>query len=569
MRLILHQMKKDLRAERWLVAAWAVALAAACAMEALKLDVPLWAPDERLSGPGASGSGASVLSVARLALVISRVVLGWVLAIRIVHADPLDATSAFWLTRPLSPRMLLAAKGGLIGVLLLAVPGAATLVVFVMNGVAIGTIPGALGQWLLLEAVLLLPIVLDASLTRDVARMVLTLLAGLGAWWVLQISCWTASMVPVEAGAAAAWLSRIAQAWLVVFAGVVVLSATLIARQYLTRRTSSIAVAALVAAVGMVGIAALGPGRLMVEYRNGAWDAEDTPLSERRWRGDGALSVTLPAESLRLLTAPARIDRLVGDLRIDGLEEGVIVSTEGGRGTLRFAADGTIVEQRRSYASGFGVGPSGMADAASYRNFERVLGARLIDPREARWSGLRLVEFKPGDAAARRGSRASYDATLVFDAYRVQVAAVVPFRAGASWQAGGVSTTIMAIRKERGTGWVIEFRESIPRGLLTGDAVRIERFVRNPQRGEAMELPSAARDGRFSALSSTSVLAARRTGVIQDNIGLDANSSGEAWLADAEVVIISFERLARFTKRVAVSNFVLPGADDGSVRLPR
>ncbi len=219
----------DIRAQRWLVAAWAAMLGAACTIEALKIEASLAYP--------------------LLALSLGRVVLGWVLAIRIVHADPLDSTSAFWLTRPLSPRMLLAAKAGLISALLLVVPAIAALVVFIMNGIAIATLPGILGQWLLIEALPLLPIVLIATLTRDVARLVLTLIVGLVSWWVLRLSSWTWSVLPVEVRASVSgWEAGVVFAWLVVAAGVVALCSALIARHYLARRTAGVAFAALVGA---------------------------------------------------------------------------------------------------------------------------------------------------------------------------------------------------------------------------------------------------------------------------------------------------------------------------------
>ncbi len=111
---------------------------------------------------------------------------------------------------------------------------------------------------------------LVATLTRDAARLVLTLLGGLVAWWALQVSCWSWWNLTVEFGAAMAWQSRVVHAWQVVGTGVVVLCAVLTARQYLTRRTGSVAFAALVAALGIVAIAALWPIQLMVNRPS--WD---------------------------------------------------------------------------------------------------------------------------------------------------------------------------------------------------------------------------------------------------------------------------------------------------------
>jgi hypothetical protein len=537
MKLILHQAIKDLRAERWLAAAWATMLLAACAAEALKLEATFAWPLR--------------------ALALGRVVLGWVLAIRIVHADPLDGTNAFWFTRPLSPRMLLAAKSGLIGGLLLVVPAAPTLVVFVMNGVPFVSLPGLLAQWLLLEALSLLPLVLVATLTRDLARVVITLLVGIGGWGVLQLFCWGSAMRSVEPGYSD-WQSSIMRAWLVIGIGVVALCAMLIVRQYLTRRTARVAFAALVAALGMITVAALWPMQLMVTYRP-TWEDLENATPSGDWRGVDAISVAVPAESLRLLAASNDREWLLGDLRVGGLEEGVILRTAGGRGTLRFQAGGDAVEWRRAYALGYGVGPVSLADEASLSHFERMLGARFMDRIPVSMTGVRLVEIKTAVSAARRGGHADYDANLVFDAFRVKAAAVMPLRIGASGRAGGVETTVVGIQKAPKPGrYVIDLRGAAPRVLLTGNELRVECFLRNRKRGEAVVLWGDIRDAGSRGLSSTSVLVVRREGVIDKAVRSPGVSVDDAWLEDAELVLVSFERLARFTRHVTLADFVLP-----------
>jgi hypothetical protein len=542
MKLILHQAMTDIRAERWLVAAWAAMLLASCTIEALKLE----------------GS----LGFALAALAPGRVVLGWVLAIRIVHADPLDGTSAFWLTRPLSPRMLLAAKCGLIGALLLAVPAIGALVVFMTNGVAFGALPGLLPEWLLLEALPLLPIVLVATLTRDLARMVLTLIVSFVFWCGLQYYCLFRSIVPLEYREVPGWYWAVARAWLVVGAGVVALSATLIARQYLTRRTARIAFAALVAALGIAVIAALWPIRLMSEYAQAArWEDAPTASAAGGWSGAAGITVTIPEGNLRLMTwtFPNALYRLIGDFRVDGLEQDVIVAVDEGRGTLRFPKEGDVFEERYVRAVGSYVGLWGMADEASRRNFERVVGARFLGRAPAWGNGLHVIGLEQGVYKRHLGSPAVYEGDLVLDAYRVAEAATMPLKAGASGRAGDVETTILAIRQES-THWVIDMREATPRLVLPGESNRIVRIARNRKRGQSLVLWDNNRRVPPSALASTAVIAGRTTAVLdrppsKQGVPLDA-----AWLDDAELVFVSFERLARFTKHVTISNFVLPEA---------
>lgn len=537
MNLILHQAMTDLRAQRWLVAAWAAMLVAACTIEALEIETSLVYP--------------------LLALSPGRVVLGWLLASRIVHADPLEGTTAFWLTRPLSPRMLLAAKAGLIGALLLVVPGIAALVVFVMNGVAIAALPGILGQWLLIEALPLLPIVLIATLTRDVARLVLTLLVGLVSWWVLRLSSWTWSALPVEVRASVSgWQASVVFAWLVVAAGVVALCSALIARHYLARRTAGVAFAALVGALGIAAIAALWPAQLMTRYQP-SWDDPGAEAAGTGWRGADVVRATVPGESLRVLENQYR-DRLVGDVLVEGLDDDVIVHTAGGRGTVQFSGGAEVLEQRRSSAFGIGAGPVSLADDTSRRHFERVTGVRVVDPFPAEWKGLRLVEAKPGVFASHQGRPATYDAKLVFDAYRIRTATVIPLKVGAVGRVGNVVATVLAIRKEpKYSQWVVDVRQAMPT-LLSGDDLQIASFVRNRSRGEpTMVLPVGSANVALRWLSATCVVAARLTYVPTHGLhrGVPIDAAG---LADAELVFVSFERLGRFTKHVTIPSFVLP-----------
>jgi hypothetical protein len=527
----------DLRAQRWLIVAWASIFAAACSIEALKLEASLVYP--------------------LLALSLGRVVLGWVLAIRIVHADPLDGTSAFWLTRPLSPRMLLAAKAGLISALLLVVPAIAALVVFVMNGVAIVTLPGLIGQWLIIEALPLLPIVLVATLTRDVARLVLTLLVGLVSWWVLRLSSWTWSAMPVEVRASVSgWQAGVVFAWLVVAAGMIALCSTLIARHYLARRTAGVAFAALVGAIGIAAITALWPIQLMIRHRP-SWDDPGAEAASTGWRGAGEIAVSVQAESLRLV-GERGLDRLVGDLHIEGLADDLVVHSAGGRGTVQFSDGAEVLEQRLSYAFGVGAGPVRLADGASRGHFERVTGVRLVDRFPAEWNGLRLVEAKPGVLASHKGSPATYDANLVFDAYRVRRAAAMPLKVGAVGRVGNVVITVLAIRKEpKYSRWVIDVRQAMPT-LPSGDGLQVASFVRNRSRGEATAVrPSGSANVALRWFSATCVVAARlkyvQTHGLPPGVSIDA-----AWLDDAELVFVSFERVGRFTKHVTIPNFVLP-----------
>ncbi len=94
--------------------------------------------------------------------------------------------------------------------------------------------------------------------------------------------------------------------------------------------------------------------------------------------------------------------------------------------------------------------------------------------------------------------------------------------------------------------------------MLSGDSLRIASFLRNRKRGEATAvLPGGAMNKTLRWLSATCVVTAH-VAYVQTH-GLPPGSSIDAaWLADAELVFVSFERVGRFTKHVTIPNFVLP-----------
>jgi hypothetical protein len=319
-----------------------------------------------------------------------------------------------------------------------------------------------------------------------------------------------------------------------------------------------VAFAAVVGALGIVAIAALWPIQLTIKYRP-SWDDPAVEAARTAWPGADAIHVTVPAESLRVVR-DRNGDRLLGTLHIDGLGDDMMVHTAGGRGAVRFPGGSEVLEQRRTYASGNGAGPVSLAADASRRHFERVTGVHLADPFPAGWTGLRLVEARPGVLAGRQGRPATYDANLVFDAYRVRVATVVPLKVGAVGRVGDVVATMLAIRKEpKYSRWVIDVRQAVPT-LLSGDNLQIASFLRNQKRGEAAAVrPGGSANAALRWLSATCIVAARLTYV--QTHGLPTGSSIDAaWLDDAELVFVSFERLGRFTKHVTIPNFVLPEA---------
>jgi hypothetical protein len=299
----------------------------------------------------------------------------------------------------------------------------------------------------------------------------------------------------------------------------------------------------------------------MLEYSKAeGWEETQTISGIQAWSGTSGISVTIPGGNLRLMTRtfPNVRYSLIGDLRVDGLQPDLMIGVEDGRGTLRFPNESDAFEGRYVMAVGSYVGPFGMVDEASRHNFERVIGSRLGGRALARGNGLYLISLDKEVYERHQSSPAAYEGDLVLDAYRVTAAAAMPLKVGASGRAGGVQTTILAIRwnSER---WVIDMREATARVVLPEESARYARILRNRKRGESLVL-WANRRVTPSALASTSVIAGRTAAELDRRSPPYDDPVDEAWLKDAELVLVSFERLARFTKHVTIPSFVLPEA---------
>jgi hypothetical protein len=557
MNLILHHALKDLRAQRWLVGCWAVVLAATATIEAFKLSVP--SGDVRF----ASKSGtAFVYLLGTLAL--ARVALAWVLAIRFVHADPAEGTDAFWLTRPISRRALLAAKAVTIGGVLLLVPAVVAAIVFTMNGMPLRVVPLAVGLWLVVEALFLLPLTLLATITRDLARMVLAVLAAAVGWAVVQVASVAWMVAPIEA------IRETRPAWLLIAAAAATASALLAGLQYLGRRTPRTAMAAGSVLVVLVVLAALWPGRTML--------ARGPRTDRPEWKDASRVTISVPPETVRLQTrdyaskeGPERIHDVFADIVAGGLADQDILRVIDGKGSFRVGSENAL-DIAHVYSHGLGDLVGDIGDAASRRHFERAIGARMLEPRLLPGTGLRLLGI---DTAARyapyQGRPGTYEATLEFTARRIGAVSAMPLRSGASAELDGVESTILAIQRSAdrsGVGsarrYAIVLRQAAPRAWLGPSFERVEFVIRNRRRGEAMVGWNYQRTSAPPMLTGSFVVTTQ--GTVMLYMAGSNRVVDDDWLADAELVVVALEPLGRFEKTIRIDDLVLPPAPAAPAR---
>jgi hypothetical protein len=172
MNLILHHLRKDIRAQRLLLFLWALVLALKIGVNLLILQ-----PDYHLAGAANFLRASAVLSLTSLVLLA-------VITVRLIQSEPVTGTTSFWLTRPIPRGAYLPSKLIFIFVLLL-VP-------------------------------VVIPPVIDMALYRVDATHVLHAMRGLAAWYaivtilVLWLATYTRTMSEFWVVAIAAVLATIA-----------------------------------------------------------------------------------------------------------------------------------------------------------------------------------------------------------------------------------------------------------------------------------------------------------------------------------------------------------------------
>ncbi len=332
MNVVIHQVRTDLRRLRWWLVAWGVLLAGATVVPSLKLDL--------LAGSDAS---ASRLLAAHAVLLNAVALFGWVITVQIVHGDPLDGTTAFWLTRPLSPRQLFTAKIGPPLVLFVLLPSVAGAVAAAANGATGRIVFACFAESALVWLVFSLAVMLPATLTRDLARLVLTGIATGIAWLTLHALLFGfVSMAPTTTRAAARYSGLLVGAiWFC--AGCL----AIIAGQYVSRRTRRSLLLAAALASSTLGVVTFWPWPLLVPRR---------PVSDAAFN-PASVEVSLSAVARRPPAASSYLGDVrysPGDFQAADVPAGWVVAPFTVDATLRLSDGATVAYHDDTWLSHIG-----------------------------------------------------------------------------------------------------------------------------------------------------------------------------------------------------------------------
>jgi hypothetical protein len=561
MKLVGHLLRADTRRFAGVLIAWVVLVSALTVLDVVR---PTFA----------SVRVQEVLSIVHSLLGGARSVLLVVLVASVVHLHPLVGSDAFWLTRPVPPLLLLAAKGALLwpAVVLLLVVAEAT--VMSVYGVTPRTMTLVSLQTLLNETLWLLLIMAGAAVTLNLARFALLCGGALVALALLLASALAIAMAnmnfdgPEEIAVADDGTSSLVAAVLTGIAGVVFLVV-----QYRSRSrvravlagTAALAVALTVSWVWNVPLLAQ-PVELP------PWTRDD---SNARLSADwSTLRVT---DGLRMFD-DVQVKRLVtATVAVDSLPPPWSASVTLAGSTLRFR-DGTTLTSAssRAYASVSLVGSAsqGAGDAvATMLGVQRLFGG---GPTRADTCPLLVVSSEELDRAARAEGRdeGRYEGRFHVQLTQHEIEGILPLERGAIHHLGDHRISIQGVVHSSNALALFVSESQASSSLKPAPWAQFSFYLRNGDRREGV-LGSAdeiAREGLLPGMLLTGwIFGAGRYGTGFDararllrfpaRLGSDEETPAldQRWLSGAELVIVRSTTTAAALQRILrTETFSLP-----------
>lgn len=489
-----------------------------------------------------------------------------VLIAQIVHEHALVGTNAFWMTRPIPPHALLAAKLILLTVAFIVVPAIAEIMLMITYGVPAASVAAVAVQTLFFRTLWLCLVLAFAAPTLNLAKFAFVVGGALIAMWVVLITVNAvtidrfASRPPITPaqgpydptpGAIAAVVTVLAAgAFLVVL--------------YRTRnRTGAVA-------IGAVGVA--------IAWTIGsAWT---WPLLAPRTETP---SWAFDATRLQLSVVPDGVKTQVGadwgyeppvwtvaraPITTSGLEPGWLADASVRETSLRINGREALVSNVRGPRSS----PAIVEDMHQHTEvMRRVLQVgRLNDWSQQETSEAAVVmAARTDDLRALGGDAGIYEGRFRIWLAHQKILAVLPLRVGSFTRAGAYRFNLDRIRVRQSRISLLG-RESDTASMFTRDpSSRIEYYVRNPITSEAVQAawrllrsgPGVA--GFFPAVADMED-ESQRSGFIARAIGLEFPSSfgkqqgvvfDETWIERGELVIVRSTEAGTVERRLAIANF--------------
>jgi hypothetical protein len=556
MTLLQHILAKDFRRLRRPLLAWLLIVAGRVAITAAR---PEFAFDD-LDRQFALDSVSELLTLVdllTLALLVS-----W-----LVHDEPLVGADAFWLTRPIRPMTLMAAKLMFAALLLIGAPVLAQSIVVAVAvrspSHAIRLIPGLLSAQSLWVAALFAIAALTASLTRFLlALAAATAAAAIGISALMAFLIMTMEETSYPNPDLADPTAANVASWLLLAVALIV-----IGLQYRTRQTRLACSAGVVGVVLSVFIAGVWLGRFAGprEPDPGVW-ARDL-VSVAAVLDSGGPYVTDDVWSRR---RRFRKKQIAAPIRLTGVPPQYAIQSLGVRSRLELAGGSTIQSAQGEKVAV----PREAADRSLPDYLAPVqavlLPSRLVgqweEPRTAQWPVV--LTLTADEYERHRRSPGTLTATLEAFLQESRLLGSIPLAEGAALHAPSVRLELRRVLRRPGDCSLL-IREIGAGTGRSGGRRSYRFFLRNVQRGEAVigDSDTMVREGPtlrglFFAASSVHVASESGFGFLDRVEHYPARSPvnptgplDAEWLGAAELVVIETAYAGRFSRSIVVEDF--------------
>ena len=525
---------------------------------------------------GAETFGMNGLDVAGDLVGLAKVLFGFVLIPLVVQTHPLVGSDAFWMTRPIPPRTLLASKLILLAALIVVVPAACEVALMIAYKIPPQKMAAVAVQTTLWQTMYLSVVMVLAALTRNLARFALLfggLLLALALTAVIMVTIAFARMD--DAAAVGVLVSggppppsygdptpEIVFLFVVVAAGL-----ALLVVQYATRSSRRSA---------LVGIAGLIAAWVLPSVW--PWPLLQPRLYVPDWAAAGsALKLSADPQSVAFDTGdPLSVRKRAWSIgraliRLEGIEPGWLPSVAVTGAALELNPDVHLSSPGFAHAVAV---PIGEEDRSPLRGvLQAALGVRRLatqDSREPERAVVLLI--READFKRYASETGLYRGRAAVELTREEVVATLPVQAGATFQDGPYRIVVDEVRIASQT---LGIRARISDATTSFDrrpAPTYAFYLRNQQRSEAVGgsvvymqhntllmrlLPGLA----FGNSSSSNGFWA--TGQFirfppgyapsdKDRLDID-----EAWIAGAEIVIVRATTGGSVTRALEIPDFPL------------
>jgi hypothetical protein len=484
----------------------------------------------------------------------------------LVQDEPLVGTTAFWFTRPVARKDLLAGKSLFIGALLVLPPLLAEIIMLVCNEVTPRHVWLAVPEVLMNQFALILAIWALASLTRTFARFAVAGIVVIIAIWLVEAGIAVAQLLQGDM-----FLKKVGQYSLFESRGIVSAVVTIVfcgvavVHQYLTRQTTRTIVIACIAAVADMVVTSAWPVDFLKTPR--------APVQHEVLKGETVrVAMDRPnmlfnhdAFSFRSSAAPKK--DVSGSLTVSGLPEGL-------------AANVTAVRSKVVYPDGKTITSDGdnlMSHAALFNNqwdtkaiSHALGGVSILNKSEHSYHSETLIELDSDVFYKYRETKGVYTADVGLNVYKCEITGVLPLQKKARFDKGSEHVVVSnVLREPRGCSVILssktvkllfaaDARADITSMMGGSKALYV---LRNQKLGQALVPKQDFNAGNMWMSQSSARLVIQPIRLRYESDKKET-SIDEAWLADADLVRVEAVEVGTLSASLRVEDFVLDPPKD-------